>query len=179
MRPLVLYEDQAGHIKEFGPHKLVCACIADLVGGDVFKIQRAIEGHPKKGDTKLLRDYERHAADGGRILAIFDGDKLHRRLGMPKSADRKQLARALRERGSSPQVTAYVLPGNLETVFDATLECLSWSEPLPAGKPDLLLRDRVFKRAAFADRRVRDCILDKIPVLREGARALAGLLPPR
>jgi hypothetical protein len=166
----VYYEDQAarGDIQEFQPHNLVCACVADRLGRSVFEIRAHIRGEPKKADTKLLRACERVAADPGwhlDVVAIFDADRIAPRLNLPRGTEDDVVLAEIRRRAPSPHVHPFMLHDRLETVVDAAARCLDWDPPPPLPK-DVMLRDRVLKRAAFSHARApRDCVLNAVPSL--------------
>ena len=84
---VVFYGDQATQIKEFGPHNLLCACVADRLGLGVWAIRRRTNAIPCKGDSKMLA---RCKAEGARYgdgkLALFDADKFPRLLKLPGNA---------------------------------------------------------------------------------------------
>lgn len=78
----ISYEDDRGGVKEFGPHELLVACIADTCGQDWWAIRARFEPIPKKGDANLLKACRDDVPDmpDSLIFALFDADKLHRRL---------------------------------------------------------------------------------------------------
>lgn len=86
----IFYEDQAaiGAIKQFGPHVLLCACVGDAIGATLWAVKPRIDGEPKKSDGKLIAACKAHARRGRNetIFALFDGDKLHVRLKVPKDS---------------------------------------------------------------------------------------------
>lgn len=167
---VVYYEDQAarGDIQEFQPHNLVCGCVADRLGRTIFDVRSSLRGEPKKSDAKLLRACERVAAEPGwdlDVIAIFDADRIAPRVGLPRGTEDDSVLAELRRRAPSPRVHPFLLHDNLESVVDAAARCLDWDPPPPLPK-DLMMRDRVLKRAAFSPTHApRDCVLKAVPSL--------------
>lgn len=173
----VFYEDKAAaEIKGFGPHLLLCACVADRMGGKtLWDVQRVLDGQPKKGDSKLLEACKRHAErDVDEVVfGLFDTDKLHILLQISKcSVD--ELRIALEAAITSPKVRPFVLERNLETLVRASAGCLEPpSKVPPKGHNE---RDIILRKAATAGRSVRDCIAQAIPGFAALADAVAHAL---
>lgn len=177
----VFYEDQAaGPLRQFGPHQLLCACVADRVESTIWELCRRIDGQPKKGDNKLLTACERHAKrDRDEIIfALFDGDRIHRLpLEVDKGSPPEQFERALTERFGSPKIRPFVLQNNLETLVRAAVGCLEppVDGPVPKRHNE---RDKIFARAAtHQSRSVRDCITNRVPSFGRLVEAVSTALP--
>jgi hypothetical protein len=67
------------------------------------------------------------------VFALFDADKLHVRLKIPK-APLDQLRSALAAEIRSPKVRAFLLEDKLESLVDATARCLGFSFETPVPK---------------------------------------------
>lgn len=165
-RHRIFYEDQAaGRVNEFGPHLLLCACVADRLGTkSVQDVRELLDGQPKKSDGKLLTACKRHAELDENVLvfALFDADKLHVRLKIPK-APIDGLRATLEAEIRSPKVRPFLLEDKLETLVDATAGCLgvAYDRSLPKRH---YVRDKLLARAAYsASRSVRDCVTQAVP----------------
>lgn len=175
----VFYEDQAaGEVKEFGPHLLLCACVADRVGSKtLWDVKASIDGQPKKGDSKLLAACKRHAERDvdELVFALFDADKLHVRLGIPKGSI-DELRTTLETKIASPKVRPFLLEHNLESLIAATAGCLEppCETPIPKRHNE---RDKILVRAAYASRAVRDCITRTLPSFAALVDPVAEALP--
>lgn len=178
----VYYEDQAsgGNIQEFQPHNLVCGCVADRLGWSVFEVRERLRGEPKKGRDKLLAACQRMATSPGwhgELVAIYDADRVAAAVGLARGIDDASVLAELRRRAPSPRIHPFLLHERLETVVDAAAECLGWDDPPPPLPKNLMLRDRVLKRTAFARfRAARDCVLAAVPSLAEIVCFLADRL---
>jgi hypothetical protein len=162
----VFYEDQAaGRVNEFGPHLLLCACVADRLGGKSFHdVRQVLDGQPKKSDGKLLAACKKHAElDADELVfALFDADKLHIRLKIPK-APLGELHALLEAEIRSTKVRAFLLEDRIETLVDATAGCLEAPYRGPVPKRHYT-RDKLLARAAYnTSRAIRDCITDRVP----------------
>ncbi len=176
----VFYEDQAaGRVNEFGPHLLLCACVADrLRTKSLHDVRKILDGQPKKSDGKLLAACKRHAAlDGDELVfALFDADKLHIRLKIPK-APLDELHMTLEAQIRSPKVRAFLLDDRMETLVDATARCLDASYEGAVPKRHYT-RDKLLARAAYdAGPAVRDCITRSVPSFAALVDAVAQALP--
>lgn len=160
MRIYVLWENHAtGSILQFGPHKLLLACVAERLGSDPYELARAalIGGRSCGGDGNVLRELGHPALwdSAPHLLAVLDSDKIHRRLGtearsrVPEGGYAAWAARtevACRERIRSnqhyneAQLTICFLDRNLESL----LEVIGGF----SGKKELIERDKILQRAA-------------------------------
>lgn len=175
----VFYEDQAaGKVNEFGPHLLLCACVADRLEGKSFHdIRQVLDGQPKKSDGKLLVACKRHAEiDADEVVfALFDADKLHVRLKVPK-APLDEMRTLLEAEICSTKVRPFLLVDRLETLVDATARCLDPAHEGSVPKRHYT-RDKLLARAAYnADRGVRDCVTRAVPSFAVLVDALVSVL---
>lgn len=168
-RVITAYEDQTESVSDFGPHRLLVACIADSQIADRLEVERALhDRRTMKGSAKLLRVCREDAADitrgGHPLVAIFDNDEVRRLLTLPNDAPEGRVIASIREGSTAPTlVNPVLLEENLETL----VRNIKSSDP--AIDPDLIrraldkklaARDVVFKAAAKeANRHVRDRIL--------------------
>lgn len=162
----VFYEDQAaGKVNEFGPHLLLCACVADRLDGKSFHhVRQLLDGQPKKSDGKLLAACKQHAElDADEVVfALFDADKLHVRLKIPK-APLHEMRTLLEKEIRSAKVRPFLLEDRLETLVDATAGCLDPTHEGPVPKRHYT-RDKLLARAAYSpDRGARDCVTQSVP----------------
>lgn len=145
----ILYEDQIGvALKEFGVHNLLLRCVCDdLDGADHWELGKRIQGQPKKGDSGIIRALEadgRRLLDSGHLVALFDDDKIRRRLKIPSGSCRKIVADDLRNK--APGCDVVLLLDNTETLLDACMRTMG-GMGCPE-KPDPAARDRIFNRFA-------------------------------
>jgi hypothetical protein len=171
---IILYEDQQGANGQFGLHKFVMSCVFDAINGERHLIERRVEGRPLKGDSKLLestrRDLNRIAADGRRVIAVFDNDRIRRLLKLPSTATDEDVCEAVKTdcEGDRTLLTVALLKENTESVLKAARECNPEIEqPLfeqAVTHKELFARDILFTSISrSAKRAVRDCILAKMP----------------
>lgn len=161
----IFYEDQAGEREQFSPHLFLCACVADRLGISVWDVrdQRIDDGQPKNGAANLLKACRLHARSHRKelVFALFDADRVHTLLNIPKGS-LEQLQAALAAEIQSPKVRPFLLVNNIETLVEASARCL---EP-PIEGPILKEpneRDRILNRAATASPSVRDCMRRAVP----------------
>lgn len=175
---VVFYEDQAaGGINQFGPHLLLCACVADRLGTkSIWDVRKLVDGEPKKGADNLLAACKRHAKRNRNelVFAMFDADKVHVCLKAPK-APLEALRTALEEEIRSPKVRPFLLADSIETLVEASARCLEPPVEGPIRKRHNE-RDNLLARAATASRSVRDCISHAVPSFALLADAVASAL---
>jgi hypothetical protein len=161
-RIAILYEDERGEIKDFPLHTLVCACVGDTLELDVHSIRPLLRAIPKKGNSKLLTACLKEVAKmpEPHVLALFDGDELHRLLQLHGDIPAEQLHEELRQKIAVERTCPFVLHRNTETLVEAAAGCLG--TPRPSGK-DKSSRDTLLARAAWAPTRgPRDCIREAV-----------------
>lgn len=175
---VVFYEDRAaGEINHFGPHLLLCACVADRLGAvSIWDVRRIVDGQPKKGADNLLAACRRHAKRSRNelVFAMFDADKVHLLLKAPK-APLEDLRTALETEIQSPKVRPFLLADSMETLVDASAGCLEPPIEGPIRKRHNE-RDNILARAATASRSVRDCISGAVPSFAALVEAVASAL---
>lgn len=184
----VLYEDQRGPTKGFGLHELVKACVRDaLPEHPRGRIDAALDDcRPLKGSAKLLeacrRDIDLIANDGRSVVAVFDYDRIHQLLQLPKNASDKQVVQAILEGGKRAHRPSIVLlKRNMESVLQAAAQCdksiASDRVKRAVQHKDPLERDAILgELSSDRSRSVRDCILDKVPSLQALIEVLCSLL---
>jgi hypothetical protein len=174
----VFYEDQGGvEVKQFGPHQLLCACVADCVATKMpWEVKNILDGQPKKSDSKLLEACKRHAKrDADEVIfALFDSDKIHIRLQISKRPI-DELRVALESAIGSPKVRPFLLEHNMETLVEAAAGCLEPPVQKPIPKRHLE-RDKLLARAANASRSVRNCVEHAVPSFATLVEAVASAL---
>lgn len=162
----VFYEDRAaGELNQFGPHLLLCACVADhLRNKSLWEVRRLVDGQPKKGADNLLAACKRHAKRNRNeiVFALFDADKLHVHLKIPKSP-LDQLHAKLNHEIQSSKVRPFLLADSIESLVEASARCLEPPIEGPLRKRHNE-RDNILGRAATAaSRSVRDCVTRAVP----------------
>lgn len=177
----VFYEDQAaGELNEFGPHLLLCACVADrLKTKSIWEVRRIVDGQPKKGADKLLAACKRHAKRNRNrneiVFALFDADKLHVHLKIPKSP-LDELHAKLNGEIQSPKVRPFLLADSIESLVETSACCLDPPVEGPLRKRHNE-RDNILNRAATAaSRSVRDCVTRTVPSFAALIEAVASAL---
>jgi hypothetical protein len=186
----VFYEDQSarGAITNFGPHRLLCSCVADRLGdlAESRQLQKDRIGlRPCRGVGDQVRAIVENATQllegGTKIFALFDNDKIREQLGLLPNASSDQVTSELRARNVREEVRIYLLEQNTETLMQAALVCLhahnlSVTVNLPAKKP--LERDRILNGVADAQRAIRDCVENRVPSFMTIVDAIAQTLQP-
>ena len=176
--PIFLYED-AGPPGNFGPHALLCACVADKTGISP-RDSRLSDARPLKGNGNVLKAcWDKKFADVTHLVAVLDSDKIRElpmltKAGVHKGSTDKQIVDVIRARAPiGKRLQICLLEKNAETLVRAVLSC--------EGRPVTIEKDRnnrdiVLNRAAWSDRRTRDCVLNAVPSFaRVGpGRCLAG-----
>jgi hypothetical protein len=172
---VILYEDQRGPTKEFGLHKLIEACVFDIVDGQRHLLVRALAGRQSKGDAKLLRVCREDVGDispkGHPVVALFDNDRVRRLLAMPREAQGATVIEKIKAGCCAPaQLSVFLLEQNMESVVEAAGQCdpsISRAILGEALRKNLAARDVVLREACKGDKQgVRDCILGRVPSLR-------------
>jgi hypothetical protein len=183
----VLYEDQLGPNRAFGLHTLVEACVFDIVNGQRYQLTNCLEARPMKGDGNLLKsarnDVEKIAADGRRVFAVFDNDKIRIRLGLSKAASDMEVETAIRQgaRCDASLLAVILLKENTESVLAAARDCHgALDQELlhdAIDQKDLNARDIVLKRVAASatSKQIRDCVLSRVPSVGVLVSQLVGI----
>lgn len=172
----ILYEDERSSIKQFGLHELVVSCIADVWERDWWELRGRFDAIPLRGDAKLLAACEQDVPEMSDplIFAIFDADKLHRRLFASGKPSEEELIAELRRRCPDSRLHLFLLVHNTETVVEAVADCLG----IPQPDKNKLLRDRYLNRAATGARQHRDYVRTAVPSFDHCVRRIAELSEP-
>lgn len=165
----VFYEDQEvpGLVANFGPHRLLCACVADQVGIEARELQSVmISCKPCHGATKQVTALITGAPQllkTNAVFAVFDADEIHAQLHVAAEED---AVKAIYARGVPSGVRILLLDRNTESVLQAFLGCehqAGGTGPVVLPKKKPAKRDAILNRAADGARTLRDCVLDKVP----------------
>src|SRR5262249_37973722 len=162
VRIIILYEDQRGPTKDFGLHKLIEACIYDIVDGQRHLLVRALEGRQSKGDAKLLRVCREDIGDispkGYPVVAVFDNDRVRRLLGLAREAERALVIEKIKEGCCAPaQLFVFLLEENMESVVEAAGRCdpsIARAMVDEALRKNLAARDVVIKEVCKGDKQI-------------------------
>jgi len=177
MSVIVLYEDQRGPTREFGPHILVLACVCDAGAGGhrLFELRHLVEDRPLNGNGNLLRFLREKMADSRfeTIIAVFDDDQIRPLLGLPQEASPERVKAQLRQECNAPQkLEVILLSKNMESVIQAAARCgeelgVEIRKVREAASKDRLARDICLSSLAYdpGRRPLRDCILRKVPAV--------------
>jgi hypothetical protein len=192
----VFYEDQYADRPptEFGPHNLVCACVADECGVDVHVHELRKNGlrpNPRKGANKLLaalESVEALASGGAHIFAVFDADRVREALHLAGNTTRAAVIADIVRRvaPSDPaRLHVHLLEENTETLLEALGACDENARRLEeALAKNRNARDIALNRAALDQgrRAVRDCIRANVAsfdaLVKDVARVVATELLP-
>lgn len=153
----ILYEDSVGaHLKEFGPHNLVVQCVADKLGGDVWRLHRQLIPEPKNGVNKLLdalrKDMNKLARGDSRVFALIDADDVRERLQLPQTACRTLVVAQIKRCPSADRLDVVLLEKNLESLLVALREL----------QPTLATAEDWNRALAHKKHNERDLILNRI-----------------
>lgn len=164
----VLWEDQRGGITQsFGPHELLCACVADrLVGNDVWSLRKLISSVPKKGIgnvIKALRTDGSRLADCGPLLAAIDRDKVYSALRQEERPPTNclSLVRDALCQIASGACQIVLLIQNVETILEECLKILG--QPPLSSKPDPNERDTLLREVAYGSPELRQKLCTAMP----------------
>ncbi len=154
----VIYEDSGARgvlVRDFGPHALLLACLAEDLATDPHALARQVVAHPANGNDKALRKL----ADDRLfpVVALVDDDKIRRLLELAADACKRDVLLQVEStygRPLGPDVVLVLLHRNIESIVEAA--CVALGEPTPPKSPEA--RDRVLRKAAAADKAVRAAI---------------------
>jgi len=174
----VLYEDQAKQVKDFGPHTLVLACVADDLGQSRWDLKHIVPGIPRKGDNKLLRSCREEAgdwcADGSVLVAVFDNDRVRPLLGLPQEACRRIVLNTILSGSTAAgSVKIVLLEQNVDDLVRASAAALAETPP---ARKSINARDTVLNRAAAADSAIRQKIRTGSPSFDRIVRYVADIV---
>jgi hypothetical protein len=159
---VVLWEDQLRlDAKNFGPHQLTLACLADELGDatqwDSWQLRRAIAGIPQKGAGTLktkLRQPGQLVASGERLFAVFDDDEVRRLYGLERKACKSVVLESIRSTCPITSLTVVLLEENVETLVAAAARALG--RAVPERKAPNVRDSILMKLAAESSRQRRD-----------------------
>ena len=181
---VVLYED-AMRKKEFAPHRFVCACIGDQGRTELAVLNAALRPYPTNGVDALLqavRRADKIATRGEHMIALVDGDRVRRHLGLSGDAPHSQIEGGFAsEAPRGVRFRLFVLERNLETVLSAIESCFvahrSIAQPASvARQKDIQKRDLAFRGASKRELRdERRCVLERVPSFGRFVQHLAEL----
>lgn len=182
----LLYEDQLGPTRRYGLHLFVMACVFDIVNGLRHRVEKCVESRPLKGNGNLLRstrqDVGKIAADGRKVLSVFDNDRVRALLKLPADASDQVVELQIRSgyTGGEGSLDIFLLKENTESVLKAAATCTEIDHELLASAVEhknLLARDILFKRLATeTHREARDCVLLSVPSIAALVTALSKLV---
>ena len=172
----VLYEDSRSKTGDFGLHRLVVACVFDLINGLRHQVEGMVEDRPQNGAPKLLQacreDIADLACDGRSVVAVFDEDRIRRQLGLPPQCADEDIVREILNGCRAPErLTVVLLRRNLESVLLAARDCDPGLDPgtvtRALGKDPLARDDVLHEIAKEHKREVRTAVLRQVPSLNE------------
>lgn len=147
----ILWEDQRGPTRGFGPHELLVQCLVDRLARKRSEIERCINGVPKKGVSNVLRAMRqdlRNLANDGPVFAVIDRDKIHRALdAQPMNCMTGMRDYILENAQGKLYVDVVFLVDNIESLIDAS--CVALGIEKPSAKPTLDERDRYCGRLVW------------------------------
>lgn len=174
----VLFEDQLGAVKEFGPSNLLSACVADLLGADLYSIRGRINAIPCKGDSKMLGRCESEARNfSSGAYALFDFDRFDRLLGLPPKVECSDRREEWAKRCPGwPSNAVVLLDRNTETLVALAADLMS--RPLP--RKDRAARDAMLNAVAMSPEHAskRAALLERSPSFALLVRRVADHLRP-
>jgi hypothetical protein len=180
----ILYEDEAGDgaLRDFGPHELLLALIADETGRRIDDLKREVDAHPAKGASKLLVKCAEEVGDNissdcHPVVAIFDVDRVrglrhrhHLRDGIPKRSTDAGIAAILEALcPKRDKLRVVLLNRNVESILRAISEV--WPDDRSTHEPQY---ERAIRHKSRND---RDLILHRFaeaPGARELRRTVMG-----
>lgn len=188
----VLYENHRTDQKEFALHKLVCAMVDDELGMLPYTAGKIVDGMPRKGIDKLLRDCSNDLVfvglPAGSRFAVVDGDELPARVGLKDSSSLQDVEQALLLQYPGVHFALPEAEKRSQSNTEQLLRCLADCLGLPANDPNLVRaldkrsssrtdRDVVFGSAlGHTKRAARDCFRGKQPPLDVLVRKLAAIV---
>ena len=145
----VLYEDRhAKGEKNYGPHMLLLACVADRTGGSRYALRDQVASIALSGDGNVkrrLRDDGASLGATGPLVAMFDNDKVRSRYPVRTGACKRELLDAVQaEAKGSPVIV--LLEQNMEDLLAAC--CAALKRATLSAKPKPMQRDSILQAAA-------------------------------
>jgi hypothetical protein len=152
---VVLYEDSRGRQpRDFGPHSLALACVADDLGVDsgLWHLKASFPALPKNGNAELLKALEREANDlragGTEIVAVIDDDRIRDPLRLPPAACKRAVLDQVLAKRSTP-VDVILLERNVEDLVELAAQVLGLAG---APRKSRNVRDAMLMRLARPER---------------------------
>jgi hypothetical protein len=164
----VWWEDARNKVKprNFGPEKLLVACVADELEVPRAEVQGRIESLPLKGDGNVLRRLRRvcDVPPGTHITVVLDRDQIHEAIlrlapTLRPNDCMQEISQAIRAEAPGDYDLVFLVD-NMESLFDAC--CGARHREPPRGKPDPLTRDDALNAVAFGQREWRDEIRKRV-----------------
>ena len=189
---IVLYEDSAAiRPEDFGPHRLLVACVHDNIDGDILSPRKSpLQGRPLNGDGKVykacMEDLEDIASRGQKVIAVIDGDKAARLAGLSKDAKECDIKKKLLETFGNPgNLEVAIIYKNIESLIEAAKECddtiglehvRNALNKVARGK-GRNSRDIILKGIATSSKKaIRDCVMEKVVSFKNLVSAAIRLL---
>jgi hypothetical protein len=151
MRPLItiLYEDQLNDAnpKQYGPHKLLLACVAEHLSKDHWYLDKQIVALPKKGNGSLKKTLEskvlQRLVNCEPVIAVFDDDEVRPLYGLSASACKSEVLGRI---NPIELVEIILLEQNIEYLIRICCEIVN--KPIPYDKPTPSQRDKILNSIA-------------------------------
>jgi len=174
----ILYEDHPRETKEFGPHNLVLACVADRTHQTIWQIKRLFDGRPMGGDSKVVKESSRVdiiAPDCHPVVMLLDDDKIRRHLGLASGAASDDVAAAIRANCSEPdKLHIFLLTRNVDDLVQVAARSTDWKGEI---KKKPVVRDRILNKAAYnVNAAQRALIQEEVPGLADLVEFLVSLI---
>ena len=175
MNVVVLYEDSRAPDRKFAFHDLVVRAVLDRRGDSEatsWTYAGRVKADPRNGNGNVLREFENRdrlesLLSRGRVVAVFDSDKIMKLVPVGVAACKSSVTAWLSERAAvANSVKVVLLERNLETIVAAIQEA-----------DRHLVSDDEFRRAAGKDRIARDTILRKAASRSDVRQALRDSVP--
>jgi hypothetical protein len=152
--------------------------VYDIINGERHRVEAQLDdGRPLKGVHNVLRaireDIDLIAADGRSVIAVIDEDAIRGQLKLPASADESRVIQAILSGSRAPEhVFVVLLHRNMESILEAAAACEPTLDPSRLNRAvrqkDLLERDTILVALSRErERRVRECILDRMPSMKK------------
>ncbi len=184
---ILLYEDSrtGGPAKDFGPHSLVVACVADVLGVTVHSVFPRLQCVPKRGNVQVMRaireDMDDLAVGGRRVVAVLDADQAPSLVDLPRSVSTQEVVDAVKAMcGAHACLDVALIDRNWETVV----------KEIMALRPDRFTpetfdravrhrpgeRDLVLNSAAYGASSLRNDLRARMPSVEALVQHLASLV---
>ncbi len=152
----ILYEDEYGaEPKDYGPHKLLLACVSDKIGIERHVLSKYIVAIPKKGNGNLKKTLNQDAKrllNNGPVFVVFDEDCVRDCYGLTTTACKKKVLEEIQKHSSS-EIGIVLLIKNTEDLLQVCLNALK--EACLTVKPTPDKRDKIFNKVAAASPDIR------------------------